>query len=150
SPLIPTVSDPGFEWVSVAQPPGFIHGMQASAIVPDWTFLSSTDSPKNSNWYAGIAVNAGPYTSKNPPAPQGLQVGFIQGDSSISQMVTLAPGRYTLTLEAALSGTYKSAQSMLVKFAGSPIGTVSPVGTKYASHSFSITVTASGTYPLVF
>ena len=124
---IPAVRDPGFEWISVQGGLGYNHGQQLSADVPDWTF---TDSSTNEKWFAGIAYNnTSPYTSQNPVAPQGVQVGFIQGDSSISQNVTLAQGNYTLKLQAARSGTFPSGETLRIMLGTTPIGIVAPTGT---------------------
>jgi len=116
----------GFE-----QPPGvaeltggYLHGTQLepSGDQP-WTFTDGSRSD-----YAGIAGNGSVYTKGNGPAPQGLQVGFVQGDSSISQTVTLAAGSYTLSLKAAHSwaNPKHSPQSLNVLVDGSLVGNIEP------------------------
>ena len=143
---IPAVRDPGFEWISVQGGLGYNHGQQLTADVPDWTF---TDSSTNAKWFAGIAYNnTSPYTSQNPVAPQGVQVGFIQGDSSISQNVTLAQGNYTLKLQAARSGTFPSGETLRIMLGTTPIGIVAPTGTTYQPFAFNLSVPSSGTYAL--
>ena len=88
---------------------GFLNGTELSPPGGDqpWTFTDSS-----STIFAGIAGNGSIYTKGNGPAPQGLQVGFIQGKSSISQTVTLAKGTYTLSLMAAQAARNQSPQSL--------------------------------------
>jgi hypothetical protein len=149
-PATGVIHDPGFEWRDVSVAAGdFNHGKQLSAITPDWTF---TDSTTNTNWYAGIAFgNQNIYTMDNPPAPQGLQVGFIQGDSSISQKVTLAKGRYVLSLVAAQRAKAgQPAQTLDVYLGNTLEGTITPADTKYKPWSIKIDVPATGEYTLTF
>lgn len=136
------VVDAGFE-----QPPdvsqvvgGFLHGPQLSPPSGDqaWTF---TDGDSDNGIYAGIAANNSTYTKLSGPAPQGLQVGFIQGTSSISQVVTLASGSYTLSLLAADS-TLNSTQTLDVSVDGTKVGGINPGGTSYAKVSIPFTVVA--------
>jgi len=65
-------------------------------------------------------------------APQGLQVGFIEGKSSISQTVTLAKGTYTLSLLAAQAARKQSPQSLDVFVDTTQVGTIKPSDPKYA------------------
>ncbi|HEY2155467.1 MAG TPA: MBG domain-containing protein, partial [Isosphaeraceae bacterium] len=149
-PSTGVIHDPGFEWRDVSVAAGdFNHGKQLSAITPDWTF---TDSLTNANWYAGIAFDdKSTYTSKNPPAPQGLQVGFIQGDSSISQVVTLAKGRYILSLVAAQRAKAgQPAQTLDVYLGNTLEGTIAPADKYYKPWSIKIDVPATGQYTLTF
>ena len=149
-PATGLIHDPGFEWRDVSVAAGdFNHGKQLSAITPDWTF---TDSTTNTAWYAGIAFgNQNVYTMGNPPAPQGLQVGFIQGDSSISQNVTLAKGRYILSLMVAQRANgNQSAQTLEVYLGTTPVGTITPGDTIYKPFSIEINVLVTGQYTLTF
>jgi RHS repeat-associated protein len=63
-----------------------------------WTFEAGT----------GISNNGSGFTSGNPNAPEGAQVGIIQRSYSMSQSVTLAAGSYTLSLRAAQRGNYNA------------------------------------------
>jgi hypothetical protein len=149
-PATGVIHDPGFEWRDVSVAAGdFNHGKQLSAITLDWMF---TDSLTNTNWYAGIAFDQkSTYTSENPPPPQALQVGFIQGDSSISQVVTLAKGRYVLSLEAAQRAKAgQPAQTLDVYLGNTLVGTITPADTNYKPWSIKIDVTATGQYTLTF
>lgn len=152
SPKIDVVRDPGFEWVEVQGLVGeFNHGAQLTQNTVDWTF---TDAPNPNDplhpWYAGIAFdNTSTYTTNNPNAPQGLQVGFVQGDAQISQSVTLGKGTYDLSLSAAQSAINQSPHSLSVEIDGKVIGTINPSGTAYESSKIEFTVEA-GTYTLAF
>jgi hypothetical protein len=52
---------------------------------------------------SGISANGSGFTSANPPAPQGVQVAFIQSNGIISQTISgFVPGTaYTITFAAA-------------------------------------------------
>jgi hypothetical protein len=141
------ILDGGFE-----QPPGvakvtggYLHGTQ---LVPGgdqpWTFTDGSTSE-----YAGIAGNGSDYTKGNDPAPQGLQVGFVQGDSSISQTVTLASGSYTLSVDAAQSAENHSPQSLNVLVDGSLVRNIEPDGKSYQHFSINFSV-GSGKHTITF
>ena len=64
-----------------------------------------TGSPWTFSGGAGISGNNSGFTSGNPPAPQGVQVAFLQSTGSFSQIVTgWAAGSYMLTFSAAQRG----------------------------------------------
>lgn len=71
--------------------------------------------PGNASWMfrngAGIAANGSNYTSINEPAPDGVQVGFIQDKGVISQLVS------GLKVGATYAITFSAAQR---NFAGNP------------------------------
>src|SRR5207244_6981023 len=50
---------------------------------------------------SGVAGNGSGFTSGNPVAPDGTQVGFLQKTGSISQSVYLTPGSYSISFLAA-------------------------------------------------
>ncbi len=125
---------------------GFLNGTQLSPPSGDqpWTFTDSS-----STIFAGIAGNGSIYTKGNDPAPQGLQVGFISGMSSISQTVTLANGSYTLSLQAAQAWSNQTRQSLTVLVDQTPMGTIDPSDMKYAQFGISFTVGA-GPHTITF
>jgi hypothetical protein len=138
----------GFE-----QPPGvadvtdgFLHGAQLApaAGAQQWVFTDASNS-----FFAGIAGNGSIYTKQNGPAPQGLQVAFIQGKSRISQQITLAQGTYTLSLMAAQRATNQSPQTLNVIVDTTQVGTVDPTGPKYAQSLITFTVGA-GAHTIIF
>ena len=127
---IPSIIDPGFEQPVVG--PG---QFQYDPTGLPWVFAGG----------AGISGNNSPFTSGNPPAPQGTQVAFLQGISSFTQSVTgWAAGTYVLTFDAAQRGNYGvSEQSFEVLIDGNVVGTFTPSSTSYESYSTaSFTVTA--------
>jgi hypothetical protein len=149
SPVVPLIRDPGFEWANVEGLAGkFNHGEQLTQNTVDWTFTDSPTQPQT--WFAGIAFNNdSDYTTGNPPAPEGLQVGFVQGDSSISQTVTLGQGTYTFSLYAAQSARNQTPQSLNVLVDGTPVGTIEPKDTTYELSTVQFTVGA-GKHTITF
>src|SRR5262249_6511144 len=148
SPVVGTIRDEGFEWAVVKSlVDNLDHGEQVSNNTKDWTF---TDSTTNSSWHAGIVYNTSPVTSGNPPAPQGLQAAFITGDSSISQTVSLAPGRYVLSFKAAQRAGQQLPQSLKVLVDGEEWGTIKPRDTSYGSHPITFDVKDPGKHLITF
>lgn len=79
-----------------------------------WTYGDST----------GIAANGGTFTSSGPDAPDGTQVGFIEGNSSLRQTFTLSSGTYTFRFQAAQAGGVNdNSQQVWVTFLGLPTST---------------------------
>ena len=112
--------------------------------------------PTGSPWVftggSGISGNNSGFTSGNPPAPQGVQVAFLQGTGSFTQSVTgWAAGSYVLTFDAAQRGNFGvSQQNLEVLIDGSVVGTFTPSSTSYQGYSTaSFTVTA-GTHTIEF
>jgi hypothetical protein len=181
SPVTSAVSDFGFEWDTVQNVTGeYLPGsvLNPSGTTPnDWTFADFSASQ-----FAGIAYDQGgsdpksTYTNGNGPAPQGLQVGFIQGQSSITSspksLVTLVPGTYDLTFYATQAAPFfnsNSPQSLNVLLlpgnnltqGGITIsmnGPITPPGVTWASQPYSLQFTvglnpgdiAPGQYALKF
>lgn len=69
-------------------------------------------NPTGASWSfvgnAGVATNGSGFTSGNPAAPEGLQVGFIQSSGYATQSLSLASGSYTLTFYGAQRGNYNA------------------------------------------
>jgi len=97
------VGDAGFETPNVGT------GASAYEYQPNgtpWTFSAS----------AGVAGNGSGFTVDNPNAPDGTQVGFLQGDaSSISQSFNFAAGAYTINFLAAQRANYQPAGDQTVQ-----------------------------------
>ncbi len=88
---IPSIGDPNFEQVVVGAGK-YRYDPTGSA----WTFSGTS----------GISGNHSGFTSGNPPAPQGVQVAFLQKTGSITQTVAgWAAGTYVLTFDAAQRAT---------------------------------------------
>jgi RHS repeat-associated protein len=98
---------------------------------------------------AGISANSSAFTVGNPVAPEGGQVGFIQGNGSLSQTITFAAGTYILSFYAAQRGDLPQAgQTLAVLVDGAQVGTITPAGKTYAFYEVTFTLTA-GSHTLV-
>jgi hypothetical protein len=122
----PVVRDGGFEQPQVGA------GSYASDPTGSaWTWSGS----------AGVSGNGSLFTSGNPDAPQGQQVGFLQGQGSVSQPLSMAAGNYSLALLAAQSASNLTYQTVQVYIDGNLVDTFTPDGTNYqAFNSVSFTV----------
>lgn len=138
TPTIDVVRNGGFEYRVVGNVDGnFLHGAQIRppdqwATVDDWTYFDSPTNPQN--WFAGIAIAPGSqYAGTQQTAPQGLQVGFLQGNSAIIQPVVLAQGTYSLSLMAAQSAMNQPGQlqSLGVMVDGQVVQILKPAGTNF-------------------
>jgi hypothetical protein len=103
-----------------------------------WTF--STNS--------GIAGNGSQFG--NPTAPDGVQIGFVQGASTISQTLSLSAGSHTLSFKAA--ARYSSQpQPLKVMVDGVQVGAlVAPSSRAWALFSIPFSVATSGAHVLAF
>jgi hypothetical protein len=112
-----------------------------------WTFSSpGTDVG------AGITANNSGFTQDNPSAPEGTQVGFIQGQGSISQNVTFQAGTYSLSFYGAQRGFFQdSRQTFQVMVDANVVGTFNDLITTAYTHlvTGSFTVT-SGSHTVTF
>jgi hypothetical protein len=112
-----SLADSGFE--GVVMPGG---GFEYDPSGSPWAFSGG----------AGISANGSGFTALNPTAPQGGQVAFLQGVSSISQAVTFAAGTYTISLDAAQRAFGAGAQTLQVMVDGTVEGTFNNLtGTGY-------------------
>jgi hypothetical protein len=111
-----------------------------------------TGSPWTFSGGSGISGNDSGFTSGNPPAPDGCQVGILQETGSFTQTVTgWAAGTYVITFYAAQRENHQaSEQNFEVLIDGNVVGTFTPSGTSYKSYStLAFTVTA-GTHTIAF
>ncbi len=132
------LSDAGFESPSLGTGGYFEYGPSGTA----WTYSSS----------AGVAGNGSVFTSGNPDAPEGTQVGFLQAGGSFSQVVAgMAAGTYELTFDAAQRGNYLlSQQDVQVLVDGVVVDTFTPPGTSYASYATDAFTVAAGSHTIAF
>jgi hypothetical protein len=138
------IQNGSFETPDVSsQPGGFQYKPQDNA----WAFGDTT----------GIAANASDLTKQNPNAPEGTQVGFIEGNSqSLSQNVQLSAGHiYQISFYAAERATDTGTQpvEVLIGPAGgslTPVGTATPAGSTYSQFTFFYTPTSSGSFTIQF
>jgi subtilase family serine protease len=134
----PSIGDPGFEQVVVGA-----GNFQYDPTGSPWTFSGG----------AGISGNNSGFTSGNPPAPQGVQVAFLQGTGLFTQSVAgWAAGSYVLTFDAAQRENYQASQENFnVLIDGSVVGTFTPSGTSYQSYSTTaFTVVTAGAHTITF
>ena len=133
----PSIGDPGFEQVVVGA-----GNFQYDPTGSPWTFSGSS----------GISGNNSGFTSGNPPAPQGVQVAFLQGTGSFTQSVAgWAAGSYVLTFDAAQRGNFGvSQENFSVLIDGSVVGTFTPSSTSYQSYSTAAFTVTAGTHTITF
>ena len=118
---------------------GFQYNPSASGI--GWTF-----SPNS-----GIQGNGSAWAAT--PAPSGTQTAFIQGNSSITQTITLNAGSYTLSFQAAQRPCCVSpfVQPVKVSVDGTQIGgLISPASTSFAPFSIPFSVGTTGPHTITF
>jgi hypothetical protein len=134
---LPQFADPGFDAPNVGS------GTQADPTTSSWSFSGS----------AGLAGNGSTLTSTNPPAPQGTQVAYLSGTkSSISQTFGAAAGKYSITFDAAQSGSGNASyQSIQILIDGTAVDTISPLSSTYAAYtSASFVLSTAGTHTIEF
>jgi hypothetical protein len=130
------LGDSGFEG-AVLPAGGFVYDPTGSA----WTFGGT----------AGLTTNGSGFTSGNDAAPQGEQVAFLQGQSSVSQAVTFAAGTYAISFSAATRANMGSPQTLQVLVDGDVVGTFNNLaGSAYGiltTGSFAVT---AGSHTITF
>jgi hypothetical protein len=134
---LPTIGDAGFEQVVVGAG-RFRYDPTGSP----WTFTGM----------AGISGNGSGFTTGNPPAPQGVQVAFLQETGSFTQTVSgWTAGSYVLTFDAAQRGNHQaSQQDFEVLVDGVVVGKFTPTGTSYQSYSTAAFAVAAGSHTIKF
>jgi glucose/arabinose dehydrogenase/endogenous inhibitor of DNA gyrase (YacG/DUF329 family) len=136
----PAAGDAGFEQPS-AGPAGawgsFVYDPTGTA----WSFVGS----------AGVSANGSGFTSGNPSAPEGAQVGVLQGIGSVSQSLAgWAGGSYVITFDAAQRGNDQSDQDFNVLVDGAVVGTFTPSGTAYQGYVTAAFTVAAGAHTITF
>ncbi len=127
--------------------------------VPNFSFEAPVTStyiynPSGGSWTfggnAGVSANNSGFTSKNPPAPQGAQVAFVQRTGTISQgLGGFVPGTtYKVTFAAAQRGTQPGGglgQTWNVTIDGTTIASYAPplAATNYVDYTATFTATAT-------
>ncbi|MGH9943835.1 MAG: RHS repeat domain-containing protein, partial [Pyrinomonadaceae bacterium] len=114
-------------------------------------------NPQNASWIfagaAGVSYNNSGFTSGNPNAPQGAQVGFLQLTGTISQQVSgfQAGVGYTVKFKAAQRGNQTQAgQEVEVLLDDQSLGVFRPAGTSYSAHQTVSFVATAGAHTLRF
>jgi hypothetical protein len=134
---LPSIADTGFEQVVVGA-----GQFRYRPVGSPWTFAGA----------AGISGNNSGFTSGNPPAPEGAQVGFLQGTGLLSQSVSgWAAGSYTLSFSTAQRGNYQALrQDFNVLVDGIVVGTFTPTGTTYHSYTTDAFTVTAGAHTITF
>jgi hypothetical protein len=131
----PVLGDYGFEGVPVGN--GYAVNPSGSA----WTFSGVAGNG------SGVSGNNSPFTSGNPNAPQGTQVGYIEAMGSITQSVTgFSAGNYTISLDAAQRGNFGGIEDFEVLVDGNVVGHFTPASSTYESDTTSIFTVSAGTH----
>lgn len=129
-------SEGGFETPATGT---FLYSPAGSA----WTF-----SPESGGSGSGVARNGSLFTESNPPAPEGVQVAFVQRTGSVSRDVGgLVPGMtYHLLFSAAQRAVYvNGGQTWQVAVDDNTIASYMPGESPTAYSGYRATFTASGT-----
>ena len=138
--LVPSLTVPNFSF----ETPSLGAGGWGAPAGATWTFGGPG---------GGMAANASAFTSANPNAPDGVQVGVLQGPGTISQAIPgfVANTSYTVTVAAAqrASGN-SSSQTVQVSLDGVVVGAFTPTSRSYADYTVNYTAPASGSHTLTF
>lgn len=141
--------------------PGLVNGGFESPALANSTFEYASpalDSAPSVGWQfggsAGIAANQSTFSGTVADAPEGQQVGFIQGQGSIRQTFTTGgAGFYTISYFAAQRFQYPniSRQNVAVLVDGQVVGTIDPTYAYYQSYTTTpFFLNAGGTHTLDF
>ena len=125
-----SVPNPGFEAPATAT---YVYNPSGGS----WTF----------NGNSGVAANNSGFTSANPPAPQGVQVAFLQRTCSVSQALSgFTPGTaYTVICSAAQRKYGTAGQTWDVTIDGTAIGSFGPPlsATNYVNYAATFAASAA-------
>jgi hypothetical protein len=133
-----TLQDAGFESPSVGT--GSYSDFQYDPAGTPWTFSGN----------AGVAGNGSGFTSGNPDAPEGTQVGFLQQTGSFSQTLSLAAGSYQISFQAAQRANWGGTQSFQVLVDGQVVGTFSNLSTAYTGFTTNAFTVTAGNHSITF
>ena len=110
---------------------------------------SYANNPGDTNWLfsatSGVSANGSALTSGVAVAPDGSQVGFLQGATSVISQVLTFPvdGQYYLVVStAAHAGTSGSLETVKVFVDGALVGQVVPTTAAYQTAMLSFKVNA--------
>lgn len=108
-----------------------------------WTFTAQSGANGS-----GIAANASAFTSANPNSPDGVQVAYVQGIATISQVISnFVPGTSNLvTFSAAQRAVYvNGGQTWSLKINNVTVASFAPAAAATNYVSYSATFKASST-----
>ena len=142
APTAPTVANAGFEFQTSYTGSGDYLAYRFNPTGSAWTF----------NGLAGVSANNSTFTSGNPNAPEGSQVGFIQNQGSISQTVSnWTAGSYQISLLAAERASWGTQnQSLQVLIDGQVVSTITPTSTTYQTYTTAAFTVTTGIHKITF
>jgi hypothetical protein len=132
------LQDAGFESPNVGT--GTFGAFQYDPTGVAWSFSGN----------AGVAGNQSGFTSGNPNAPEGSQVGFLQMTGSFSQTVNLQAGSYLIGFRTAQRANWGGAQSFQVLVDGQVVGTFSGLSTAYTAQTTNPFTVTAGNHTITF
>lgn len=118
---------------------GYVYNPSGTGVA--WTFAGNSGIESNGSAWGAAA------------APDGRQAAFVQATGSISQVVNLSAGSYTLSFQAARRQccTFPYVQPVRVTVDGAQIGSlVQPANTTFAAVSIPFSVAGSGSHTIAF
>jgi hypothetical protein len=142
--------------VNTVTAPTFANAGFESPNVGTGSFGSFAYDPTGAGWTfnggAGVAGNNSGFTSGNPNAPDGTQVGFLQQTGSFSQAVDFgAGGSFAISFQAAQRGNYQASfQTFQVLVDNTVVGTFTPGSTSYSSFTTTAFSLGAGTHTVSF
>lgn len=133
-----SILNPGFETPSIGS--GSYGDYEYVPPGASWTFSG----------YSGISGNGSMFTSGNPNAPEGTQVGFLEyANSSVSQTVSMSAGTYQLDFFAAQRANLQaSQQNFEVLIDGAVVSQFTPSSTAYQQYFTAPFTVSSGNHTI--
>ncbi|HEU5081607.1 MAG TPA: hypothetical protein VFT72_20505 [Opitutaceae bacterium] len=107
--------------------------------VSGWSFVGSS----------GVAGNNSAFTSGNPNAPEGTQVGFVQKNGSVSLQLNLSAGSYSVAAMTANRANRGYKQTVGVLVDGAEVGRFTG-GTSYQLSTTSVFTVTAGVHEIRF
>ncbi|HWA99038.1 MAG TPA: hypothetical protein VG713_11125 [Pirellulales bacterium] len=99
---------------------------------------------------AGISANGSGFTNANPNSPDGGNVAFVQETGGFGEDVSLDPGLYMLSFQAAQRAGFAK-QTIEVFLDNTWIGLITPSGTTYATYNtIPVSVNTAGVHTINF
>jgi hypothetical protein len=123
---------------------------ETPALVPNAEQVAPAGSPWQFSGNAGVSRNASSITLGNPKAPDGAQVGFIEGSASMSQSIDLDANTYNLSFLAAQGAKNASqTEEIEVLLDGTQvIGLITPLDTTYRLYQTANFTVAAGVHSI--
>ena len=129
--------------------------------IPNNGFEAPTTStyiynPTGGSWIftgsSGVSANNSAFTNKNPNAPEGVQVAFLQETGSFSQSISgfQASTPYVVSFYVAQRGYNVATQNFQILLDGTSLGTFTPGSTSYSLLTTQPFTTTAGSHTLHF